>query len=282
MSFKLSAFADEVSNELARQISYLNGKNIEYLEIRSLDGKNVGDLTLTEAKETYRRLSDNGVKVWSVGSRIGKIGIKDDFAPHLDEFKRTLEITHALESDKIRMFSFYIPQGENAEVYRDEVMERLDRFVECSNGSGILLCHENEKRIYGDNAERCLDIAKTFPQMKLVFDPANFVQCGVDTLKAWDMLKGYLRYVHIKDALADGSIVPSGCGIGNIPQILEDYKAMGGGVLTLEPHLTVFQGLASLERDGEKTKQLYEYPDAETAFSAAVDALRAIINKINV
>ena len=55
MSFKLSAFADEVSNELARQISYLNGKNIEYLEIRSLDGKNVGDLTLTEAKETYRK-----------------------------------------------------------------------------------------------------------------------------------------------------------------------------------------------------------------------------------
>lgn len=280
MSLKLSAFADEVSNDLSTQIRFLNDKGIEYLEIRSLDGKNVGDLTLTEAKETYKRLSDNGIKVWSIGSRLGKIGIKDDFATHLDEFKRTLDITHALECDKIRMFSFYIPKEEDPAIYRDSVMERLEKFVECSKGSGILLCHENEKGIYGDNAERCLDIAKTLPDLKLVFDPANFVQCGVDTLKAWDMLKGYLRYVHIKDALADGSIVPSGKGIGNIPAIVADYEKMGGGVLTLEPHLTVFKGLAALEREGEKTKQLYEYPDAETAFTAAVDALREVISKI--
>ena len=280
MSFNLSAFADEVSNELNEQIRFLNDRDIGYLEIRSLDGKNVGDLTLSEAKETYKRLADKGIKVWSVGSRIGKIGITDDFAPHLDEFKRTLEITDTLGCNKIRMFSFYIPKDSKADVYRDSVMERLERFLECSKGSGILLCHENEKGIYGDNAERCLDIAKTFSDMKLVFDPANFVQCGVDTLAAWEMLKGYLEYVHIKDALADGSIVPSGNGIGNIPQILADYEKMGGGVLTLEPHLTVFKGLASLEREGEKTKQLFEYPDAETAFVAAVDALRTIISKI--
>lgn len=280
MSFKLSAFADEVSNDLGTQIRFLNDKDIGYLEIRNLNGKNVGDLTLGEAKETCKRLSDSGVKVWSIGSRLGKIGIKDDFAPHLDEFKRTLEITHALECDKIRMFSFYIPKNDSYDVYRDSVMERLERFLECSKDSGILLCHENEKGIYGDNAERCLDIAKAFPQMKLVFDPANFVQCGVDTLPAWEMLKEYLKYVHIKDALADGRVVPAGCGIGHLAEILADYGKRGGGVLTIEPHLTIFNGLAALERDGEKTKQLYEYPDAETAFTAAVDALKAVISKI--
>ena len=280
MSFKLAAFADEVSNELQRQIEFLNEENIEYLEIRSLDGKNVGDLTPEEAARTYKRLSERGIKVWSIGSRIGKIGIKDDFAPHIEEFKRTLETTHTLGCDKIRMFSFYIPKGEDPAIYRDEVMARLNRLAELAKESGILLCHENEKGIYGDNGERCLDVANSVDGIALVFDPANFVQCGVETLGAWELLKDRVRYVHIKDSLPDGSIVPSGAGIGNVEQIVADYGKRGGGVLTLEPHLTVFKGLASLEREGEQTKQLYEYPDATTAFVAAVDALRGIINGI--
>ena len=31
-----------------------------------------------------------------------------------------------------------------------------------------------------------------------VFDPANFVQCGQDTVKAYEMLKDHIAYLHIK------------------------------------------------------------------------------------
>ena len=277
---KLSAFADEVSNDFSKQVKFLDERKIPYLEIRNLDGQNVGDLSLDKAREVQKTLEEKGISVWSVGSRIGKIGIKDDFVPHLDEFKRTLEIAKVLKCDKMRMFSFYIPEGESAEVYRDTVMERLCSFVEAAKGSGVLLCHENEKGIYGDNADRCVDIAENIDGIRLVFDPANFVQCGVDTLEAWHKLKNYISYVHIKDALPDGSIVPAGKGCGNISTILADYKKIGGGVLTLEPHLTVFDGLAGLEREGEKTKMAYSFPDSETAFIAAHDALNSIIAKI--
>ena len=122
-------------------------------------------------------------------------------------------------------------------------------------------------------AVRCAEIHKEFPQLKAVFDPANFIQCGQDTIKAWEMLSPYVEYMHIKDAMADGSVVPAGKGIGNLPYLLSQYK---GEVLTLEPHLSVFDGFDKLEAD-EKTKMGYCYPSSRAAFEAAVNALKELI-----
>ena len=79
--------------------------------------------------------------VWSLGSPYGKISITEDFAPHLDLFKRGLELADILNAKHIRLFSFYVPAGE-ASAYRNAVMERLFAFLDTAAGSGILLCHE--------------------------------------------------------------------------------------------------------------------------------------------
>ena len=42
--------------------------------------------------------------------------------------------------------------------------------------------------------------------------------------------------------LADGSVVPAGMGIGNVPAIVKDYLTNGGSVMTVEPHLAIFDG----------------------------------------
>ncbi len=152
-------------------------------------------------------------------------------------------------------------------------MKRLEQFILAAKGSGIVLCHENEKGIYGDIAKDCFDIHKTFPELRAVFDPANFVQCGQDTVDAWKMLEPYVEYMHIKDALPDGSVVPAGKGVGNLKYLLENYK---GKVLTLEPHLSVFDGFDKLETE-EKTKMKYCYPTSRAAFDAAVAALKEIM-----
>lgn len=272
MSFKLAAFADEADGRLSEQIKAMTENGISYLEIRGVDGENISDISKEKAREIRERLQQNGLAVWSLGSPYGKTGICDDFTAHLDKFKRGLELADILGARHIRMFSFYV-LSEDAEHYRDEVMERLSRFISAADGSGIILCHENEKGIYGDIASRCADIHKEFPQLKAVFDPANFIQCGQDTIKAWEMLSPYVEYMHIKDAMADGSVVPAGKGIGNLPYLLSQYK---GEVLTLEPHLSVFDGFDKLEAS-EKTKMGYCYHSSRAAFDAAVNALKEII-----
>lgn len=273
MNFKLAAFADEADSRLEKQIEAMQRNGIAYLEIRGVDGETVTDITLEKAREIRKKLEASNLSVWSVGSPFGKIGIGDDFAPHLEKFKRSLEIADILGAKKMRMFSFYVPK-ENPEQYSDEVMSRLEQFLAAAKNSDVLLCHENEKGIYGDLAPRCAEIHKNFPAIKAVFDPANFIQCGQDTKAAWKILSPYVEYLHMKDALADGSVVPAGKGIGNIPYILENYR---GTVLTIEPHLTVFSGFEKLEQEQDHTVGNYCYSSSEEAFDAAVAALKNLI-----
>lgn len=273
MKFTLAAFADEAGGKMTEQITAMKANSIEYLEIRGVDGKNIAELTLEEAKQVRRQLDDSGIAVWSLGSPYGKIGITEEFQPHLDSFRHGLELAEILGAKHIRMFSFYVPSGKATE-YKDEVMNRLGQFCLAAKNSDIVLCHENEKGIYGDIASRCEEIHKAFPEIKAVFDPANFIQCGQDTKEAWERLSPYMEYMHMKDALSDGAVVPAGKGIGNIPYLLEQYR---GNILTVEPHLSVFEGFEKLE-SGKKTKiEQYCYPSSRAAFDAAVAAVKELL-----
>lgn len=272
MKFKLAAFADEADGKLENQIYAMVRNGVRYLEIRGVDDENVSDISAEKAREIRQKLEASGLAVWSVGSPFGKIGIGDNFAPHLEKFKRNLETAEILGAKHMRIFSFYVPK-ENAENYSNEVLSRLEKFKSAASGSGILLCHENEKGIYGDTAHRCEEIHKNFPEIKAVFDPANFIQCGQETKAAWEILAPYVEYIHIKDALADGTVVPAGNGLGNIPYLLENYR---GEVLTVEPHLSVFSGFEKLEQSGEPRNK-YCYPSSGEAFDAAVSALKNLI-----
>ena len=272
------AFADEASGSIDKQIVAMKRNGLQGLEIRNVDGTNVSDISLEKAKEVHEKLSAAGLKVWSIGSPIGKIGIGDDFEAHLVKFKHTLEVAKVLECNNIRLFSFFMPRNEEPEKYHDEVICRLKQMVEAAKGSGIDLCHENEKDIYGDVAKRCLEIHKEVPELKGIFDPANFIQCGQDTLEAWELLHPYIKYLHIKDAKASGMVVPAGAGIGNLQKIVDKFYAQGGENVTIEPHLTVFEGLRELEgKDRELKVAEFNYPDADTAFDVACNALKALL-----
>lgn len=276
---KIYAFADEASPWMQEQIAAMKENNIDGLEIRNVDKVNVADISDSKAREVKKMMDEANLKVWSIGSPIGKIDMeKDDFLLHTEKFKRTLETAEILGAENIRLFSFFTPQ-ENRGDYKNQVIERLAGFLELAKNSKITLCHENEKGIYGDIPERCLEIHRALPEMKAIFDPANYIQCGVDTLMAWEMLKPYVKYLHIKDALLDGSVVPAGKGAGNIAYILDDFRKNGGECVTIEPHLTVFDGLKSLEKEEESSGvgNIYRYASNEEAFGAAVSALRELL-----
>ena len=281
MAFQFAAFADESSNAFAGQVDALKRNGYNFLEIRNLDGKNVTELTKEEAVKLAGILADNGLGVRSIGSPIGKIKITDDFDAHMDLYKHTLELANIFSAKQIRLFSFFMPKDEAPEVYRDQVLERMAVLAATAKEFGIQACHENEKGIYGDVAARCLEIYKAVPDLKAVFDPANFVQCGQDTLQAWDMLHPYVEYMHIKDAQADGRVVPPGMGLGNVPAIVAKYQARGGSVLSLEPHLYAFIGLKNLEQEGdESVVGDMAFTTSEEAFDFAVATLSKIVDSI--
>ncbi len=277
---QLSGFADEIDTNLGKQIEVLKKLQMNHVEMRGVNGKGLVDYSINEAREIKKQLDESGIQLSSVGSPIGKIKITDDFAPHMELYKHTVEIAHEMETPYIRMFSFFMPEHESYDPYRGKVMDQLGQFVDYAKASNIILLHENEKDIYGDVADRCLELMKEFygEHFKAVFDFANFVQCKQDTLSAYDMLKPYIAYIHIKDALwSDGSVVPAGHGDGNVEKILKMLKDSGyQGFLSLEPHLADFAGFSSLEQSAGEKKKL----SGEEAFTIACEALRKILERI--
>lgn len=279
--FIISGFADEIAPELDKQMTVLKKLGIGFAELRGIDGKNVSDYTAEEMKTVKKRLDKGGIRVSSIGSPIGKIGIDDDFDVHMKKLENTIELAKILETENIRVFSFYIPNGETAEKYRDDVLRRMEKMTAAAKRAGVRLLHENEKGIYGDTAKRCADILESVGSDSLaaVFDPANFVQCGQKTYPdAYEMLKPYIIYMHIKDAKSDGSVVPAGSGCSEVEKIISALDAAGyEGFLSLEPHLADFAGFAELEKDGSLDK----LPEGgEKTFTVAYNALKKILDNI--
>lgn len=286
--FIYSAFCDESGEStVAGQIAACKKNAITHMELRGF-GKslNINNLSVEQAREMKSEIDREGMKVASIGSGYGKINIKEDFEPHFENFKNTVEVAKILEAKYIRMFSFYFSEGDSYEEYKDEVIRRVKAMADYATNEGLICCHENEKGIYGDNAERCLQILEACEgKLKAVFDPANFVQCGVDTLKAYDLLEDYIEYFHIKDALYENAeVVPAGKGDGNVEEILRRFdKHKKAVILSLEPHLKVFAGLSNLEAKGESSREMKvnTYESHAESFKAAADALYEIINKIH-
>ena len=275
LDWKLAAFADEASGELAGQIAAMKRNGIGGLEIRFVDGQNIAKVSCDKAKEIRDRLADEGLHVWSIGSPTGKIKLQDDFAPHLEEFKHQLELAHIMGAEHFRLFSFY--GADDSDGAFNDVCERTAAFLKAAEGSGVVICHENEKDIFGDTDDRCVKLLSTFPALRAIFDPANFLQCGVNVLPAWEKLAPYVEYLHIKDCNKNGEVVPPGLGEGQLPALLAAYGAQGGRVLTLEPHLNAFIGLDQLENSGSASRSAYSYASADEAFDAAVTALKSIL-----
>ncbi len=278
LKFRLSAFADELSPDIDRQIEWLRSRGLDLLEIRGVDGQSVADITPGKAREVRDKLDRAGIGISAVGSPIGKIGIEEDFAVHIGAFRRLLDLCEILGAKRMRIFSFFIPEGADPAGFRPEVMRRLGKLAKLASDRGITLCHENEKSIYGDTPERCADIYNEFGgEIKSVFDHANYISCGAEPFPyAFGLVGRGLSHMHIKDANGHAEMVPAGEGIGRIPETLDALRGIYDGefILTLEPHLMQFSGLQGLEKEGHTSNLGNRYASPEAAFDRALEALK--------
>jgi sugar phosphate isomerase/epimerase len=268
----LSGFADEIASDLNLQLEVVSRLGIGYIELRGVWDKNVLALSDDEVKQIKDALGNHGIQVSAIGSPIGKIKIDDPFEPHQHAFERALELAEFLGAPYVRIFSFFMPEGQ-ADAYRPQVMERMGALLEAAQGRPVVLLHENERHIFGDIPRRCRDLHDTLasPQFRMTFDPANFVLCGVRPFtEGYELLKDQIAYLHIKDALVEGHrIVPAGQGDGQVRELLSALKEDG------------FQGFASLEPHLQDAGDFRGYSGPEL-FSTATLALRGLMAELEI
>jgi 3-dehydroshikimate dehydratase len=265
---KISAFSDEISSDLEEQLRTLLANEVGFIELRGVWDKNVLDLDAAELRQIKLRAAESGIGFSAVGSPLGKFPLDGDFSLQIEGLKKAIAAAHIIEAPYIRMFSFFIPSQDDPANHRSQVIDWLGQMIAEAEKSGIILAHENEKGIYGDTGQRCLDLYTSLrsPAFTGIFDFANFVQCNQHPYNdCWSVLQPYISYFHIKDANLDtGQVVPAGHGDGDMVEILKEAFAAGyNNFLTLEPHLSL--AAASY---GRTTPEL---------FGTAAAALRSVL-----
>jgi len=280
----ISAFGDEIAPGLEDQIAVLKEQGVGALELRSAWGVNVIDLAAEELERASGLLNAAGIAVSAIGSPVGKAAIDGDFDAELVRLRAALDAAKRLETERVRIFSFFIPDGRHSD-FRDEVLRRMSAFAKEAASRGLVLVHENESYIYGDDAVRCRDLVESVgsPALRIAFDPANFVQVGVRPFdEAWPLLSMHVAHFHVKDAVPidrDGldpypahapelqlmaSVRPAGEGQGQIGQLLDELERQDyRGYLVIEPHLQL---------------RLHELDGAER-FAVALRALRGLVGE---
>jgi sugar phosphate isomerase/epimerase len=280
----ISAFGDEIAPGLEEQITILQENGVRALEVRSAWGVNIVELGAERLEKAASLLRSAGITVSAVASPVGKADVESDFDAEVSRLRAAMDAAHRLRTNRIRVFSFFIPAGRHAEL-RDEVLRRMSTFAKEAASRELVLVHENESYIYGDDAERCRDLVESVgsPALQIAFDPANFVQVGVRPFdEAWPLLARHVVHFHVKDAVGvarDGSapyparapelqlmasVRPPGEGDGQLGELLRalesrDYK----GYLVVEPHLQV---------------RLHDV-DAAERFAIALAALRGLVGE---
>lgn len=244
--FLISAFADEISPDPLAQIDVLARAGVRHIELRSIHQTNVLDLSDAQLADFRALLDARGFRLSAVGSPIGKVKIDSDFGPHLQRFRRALEVCKRFDTPNMRIFSYY-PPGEHHDwndvsaEWERQVFDRLGEQVRLAEQAGVRLLHENEHRIYGDSPDRVVRLFETIRSeaFKAVYDAANYVFCSYDPWDGWQRTKGYTVHFHIKDwkaGEAHGSI--AGEGQGRWPEVIAEAVASGyQGFATMEPHL---------------------------------------------
>lgn len=276
--FTITGFADEIAHDLDEQIALLQKLNITHLEFRSAWGTKVLDLSREELESAKSKLDAANISLSAVGSDLGKINITDPFEDHLERARHAIEVAKFFGTEYIRMFSFFIPEGDNPDDHRDEVLTRTRAMVALAEEGGITLLHENEKGIYGDSPQRVRDLMLSIdsPRYRAIYDAANYVQTGFRPFEeSWPVVKDYVDYIHIKDATAPsaehpiGVITPAGQGAGQYPELIAELHRNGfEGFLSIEPHLGDFDEFGGLCG-----------PDLWTN---AYDALTTILNDLDI
>lgn len=229
-SILLSAFADEAANSktAVEQFAALAAVGLQYYSPRFVDVtgagqvKHVTELSDAEFRQLAKLQADYGLKVCSIGSRIGKVklhDVADNSHNKYVEPKTYLETTvadtirsaHELGARLIRGFSFYHPAGTDPAPHVQAAADRLGPIVEACRKAGLIFGLEVEANLVGQNGRLLAALAKAVHQPNLVciFDGAN-ISCqninAIDCTAEYVAMRGHFGWMHIKDYRIDPSL----------------------------------------------------------------------------
>jgi len=224
--FRVAVINDEISQDFDHACAVAaNEFGMRWIELRSMWGKNVTELSDAQIAEAIRILAKYNLQVTDIASPLFKTdwpdappspyGSKGDmhgaaavtFKQQDELFERCVALAKQFKTEKVRCFDFW--RLEDQAPHRSAIDEKLRSTAERAGKQGILLVLENEfacNTATGREAARTMNAIPT-PHLALNWDPANAVMRGeLDAFPAaWETIpKNRIHHCHCKNAARGG------------------------------------------------------------------------------
>ncbi len=207
---KFSAINDEIEETIEDQVKLLKQLNIEFIELRKINNKYLHELTPNEVKTIFDILSQNKMTVSVLDSPLGK----KDFSKERfwKIFNIYLVLSQQFKSKYIRIF----PINDNLE-NNIKIMQKMSNIAKEHD---VILLVENEKNTLTEKADVMLDLLNKVNEenVQMLFDVENFYFCEEDMIKSYEMLKKFVKCIHLRDFDKDKNL----------------YTVIGNGTLDID------------------------------------------------
>lgn len=266
--YQLGIISDEVSADFEKSCELISTWGLPYVELRTMGGKNILELSSSELDEVEASLKRHKLKVSAIASpalkspRDGKakkvegdftLDGDDSFEGQLELIRRSAALAKRFDTQYIRIFTFW--REAFSDTLADDVAAKLAQAAELAKDLGVVLAVENEAVCVAGTGRELAAVFErleaqtdptTFAHIGTLWDPGNAYACGEDEPfpKDYKTLKpDGIVHIHLKDAVKDAStkigvrFVPLGEGDIDYAEQFRHLKADGyEGLLVLEPH----------------------------------------------
>lgn len=235
ISDRLGVLTDEVSEDIGEALDWCAKRRLRHVEIRSVNGKNVLDLSSEEVTRLSGEIRRRGLSVSALATPLFKCALdpsrktasgdlfgakEEDVEAHWTRLHGAFRTARGLGAPKLRLFSFW--REAEPRKHFDDVVRHLRRAAEAARREGIGLLLENETSCNGGFADEVAEIVERVdnPALRVLWDPGNETYGGrVAFPDGYERVRDLVVHVHLKDAvIGEGKprCVPIGSGITDI------------------------------------------------------------------
>jgi sugar phosphate isomerase/epimerase len=268
--FSFGVVTDEIDDDLPRALLVARELGMTHVELNSISGKSVTDLSFDDVRRAQSLLVEQGRRVSAVSTPAFKAVLLDDvprgglkhhadFQKHLEICEKGLKLAVQFDAPFVRIFSFRksgmaglgnpsprLPAGgEIPDEYLERIVEGLRIACDLATKAEKTLVLENVRSCWGNTGENAARIieAVNAPHLKAIWDPGNSYVSGGDPMAGYEVVKPHTVHVHVKDAAvrdaATGQTSWECIGCGEIAY-REQFAALlrdgYSGVICLETH----------------------------------------------
>jgi len=224
--YRFGVITDEIDQDFAYACQVASEAGMEYVEIHTLWGKNVDELSDEEVEKVAGILEQHGLSAYLIcGLLFRPFSLADvelatmeehpRFQEHMQKLERFIRIAQRVGAKYMRTFGFTrdvgggnpSPRSADGGGISDETLAKMAKGLRIAcervQQEGLYLALENARSLYantGGNMRRVLD-AVNHPNLKIIWDPANAFVAGEDPAQGYQAVKGHIVDIHCKDAV---------------------------------------------------------------------------------